>query len=207
LSTKNAMELIRKLRSPDNKSVLEAIEELRAHGWLSGNALEGINLRYIHLRNADLHRANFQNADLGMADLREADLSLANLQGAQLGRANLYRADLSKTNLANVDLAKADLNRASNLTFEQLMQVKQLRGAIMPDGRRYDGRLQLPADLEAARVTQVNLDDAEAMAAFYNVTVEEYQHGQEWAQIYAGVESKRTVDPDTQSHNLRKQAS
>ena len=79
-----AMQLIRKMHNPNNKVVLQAVEELRAHGWLSDNALSGAYLWFIHSQDADLHQANLRGADLYKADMSGADLSLANLGSANL---------------------------------------------------------------------------------------------------------------------------
>ena len=92
-------QLIRKLHSPDSKHVLQAIEELRARGWLSDGSLRGASLQYVHLEGADLYKANLEDADLRHAQMDGANLSLANLQGANLSLVNLQTADLSRANL------------------------------------------------------------------------------------------------------------
>jgi len=139
-------QLIEKLRSPDNLVVVDAVEELRARGWLESGALAGINLCYVHLQNADLFRANLSGVDLRQADLRWANLSLANLGSARLARANLSQADFSQADLRGADLFKANLRKARHLTAGQLAQTARLRGAIMQDGCHYDGCFDLPGD-------------------------------------------------------------
>jgi uncharacterized protein YjbI with pentapeptide repeats len=127
-----------------------------------------------------------------MADLRGADLSMANLQGAHLRRVNLYRADLSRTKLRNTDLHRVNLNRVRNLTYEHLAQAKRLCRATMPDGCRYDGRLNLEGDIAFARAGGINPEVDEEMAAFYGVSVEEYGRGQKWAETFAaGIQEKQ----------------
>jgi hypothetical protein len=143
---KSLSQLIEKLRSPDNLVVVDAVEELRARGWLESGVLAGINLGYVHLQNADLFRADLSRVDLRQADLRWANLSLANLGGARLARANLSQADFSQANLRGADLFKADLRKARHLTADQLAQTARLRGAIMQDGCHYDGCFNLPGD-------------------------------------------------------------
>lgn len=130
--------LIRKLRNPDNKLVLQAVEELRAHGWLSNGALRQSELRYVHLQGADLCAADLQGANLRQADLQEANLSMADLSQADLGKANLRWADLSRTNLQGADLFRANLEGARNLTEAQLATVGRLNGATLPDGTIYE---------------------------------------------------------------------
>jgi len=172
------MDLIRKLRSPDNKRVLQAVEELRVRGWLEDGSLQGIALCHVHMQGADLMRANFQRVDFHQAHLQWADLSLADLSNAKLTRVNLQGANLSNTNLWGADLFKADLREARNLTDNQLVQVERLWGAIMPDSKTYDGRYNLPGDTEFARWGHVDINDTQAMANFYRVSVETYLRGQ-----------------------------
>ncbi len=172
------MELIRKLRNPANKRVVQAIEELRARGWLEDGSLEGIRLCHVHMQNADLLRANLKRADLHQASLEGADLRMANLSQAKLTRANLQGANLSRTNLEGADLFKANLMGVKNLTDEQLMQAKRLTFATMPDGRPYDGRFNLAGDLEFARWGKIDVNDPEAMAYFLGVSVKTYLEGQ-----------------------------
>jgi uncharacterized protein YjbI with pentapeptide repeats len=162
-------QITQKLRHPDNEVVLRALEALRAQGWLESGALEGLNLQYVHLQKANLSMANLQKANLSMADLRWANLSGAHLGGAQLNNANLYRADMSMATLQGANMIKANLQGARNLSEEQLTQVNRLRGATMPDGGLYDGRFNLPGDIECARARRVDLNDPTAMAAFYGV--------------------------------------
>ncbi|HEY47652.1 MAG TPA: pentapeptide repeat-containing protein [Anaerolineae bacterium] len=167
MSANRELQLIRKLRSPDNKTVVHAIEELRAHGWLENGTLQGIDLKHTHLQGADLYEANLSKADLRMAHLQLANLSKANLEASLLSSANLYGADLSGTSLKDANLFRVNLQSARNVTKEQLASTKSLWGAIMPDGSLYDGRFNLFGDLEFARTGQIDIEDEEAMANFY----------------------------------------
>lgn len=151
----NPADLIQKLHNPDSKHVLQAVEELRAHGWLSQGMLAGRSLRCANLRGADLHKADLQAVDLSQAHLEWADLSLANLQDAKLVMVDLRGADLSMANLCGADLSMANLNGALNLTEQQLTQVYRLCGAILPDGTHYDGRLNLPGDTKITCTEQI----------------------------------------------------
>jgi uncharacterized protein YjbI with pentapeptide repeats len=56
----------------------------------------------------------------------------ANLQGVVL-----FGADLQDAQLWNANLQGAYLHRA-NVTPEQLLEAKSLKGAIMPDGTKYE---------------------------------------------------------------------
>lgn len=174
-----AMNLIRKLRSLDNKRVLEAIEELRVRGWLSDGSLRNIPVCNAQMQDADLMGADLTNVDLHQGQLEHAQLCQANLAGARLTRANLRDADFSEAVLTNADMFKADLQNARNLTHEQLAQAKRLWGAIMPDGTTYDGRYNLAGDLEFAKWGRIDVTNPEAMAEFLRVPLETYLRGQE----------------------------
>ena len=172
------MDLVRKMRSAESKLVLEAVEELRARGWLDDGSLKGVVLCHAHLQRADLCKANLTDVDLHQAHLQDADLSMANLSGAKLTRTNLQGANLSAAILRGADLFKADLRDARNLTFEQLAQAKRLCFATMPDGLPYDGRFNLAGDLDLARWGKVDVTDPAAMAYFLGVSLDTYLHGQ-----------------------------
>jgi uncharacterized protein YjbI with pentapeptide repeats len=142
------MQLIRKLRSPYHKVVLEAIEELRARRWLSDGSLVEANLAYVHLDGTDLTGANLKGANLHMATLEGTNLSMACLDDTNLYQANLRYADFSHTSLAGADLYKADLTGARNLGEDQLARARRLCDAILPNGLAYDGHLHLAGDLQ-----------------------------------------------------------
>jgi uncharacterized protein YjbI with pentapeptide repeats len=173
------MDLVRKLRSSDNKRVLEAIESLRVRGWLQDGSLKNMPFCHAQMQYADLLGADLTNVDLHQAHLDHADLSQADLSGARLSRANLQSVNFSQTILINTDLFKADLRNARNLHDEQLVQAKRLWGAIMPGGTTYDGRYNLAGDLEFAKWGRVDVDNPEAMAEFLRIPLETYLHGQD----------------------------
>lgn len=177
------MELIRKLRNPDNKRVLQAVEELRVRGWLQDGSLLNIPLCYVHMQGADLFEADLRKVDLHQAHLEWADLSKANLEGSKLTRANLQGANFDSANLDGADLFKANLIEARNLTDEQLSKCRRLFGATMPNGDPYDGRYQLNGDIEFARWGRVDVDDPQAMADFFGVTLDRYLSGVEDIQL------------------------
>jgi uncharacterized protein YjbI with pentapeptide repeats len=171
-------DFIRRLRSPEEKEVRRAIAELRVRGWLEDGSLGGVSLCHAHFRGADLLNADLSRVDLHQADLSWAELSMANLTGARLSRACLQRANLSRTNLRRADLFKSDLLGARNLVQDQLMLAKRLYGATMPDGGIYDGRYNLEGDLEFARWGRVDIQDPQAMADFFGVSLAVYLEGQ-----------------------------
>jgi len=175
-------QLIRKLRCPDNKRVLQAVEELRVRGWLSDGTLRGIALCHAQLQGADLMNADLSGVDFHQAHLEWADLSMADLSGAKLSRAHLCGANLDHARLGGADLFKANLKEVRNLTDAQLARARRLWGTIMPDGETYDGRHNLPGDLEFARWSGVAVEDAQAMAHFHRVSLETYLRGQKLAE-------------------------
>ncbi len=168
------LELINKIYMLENKSTLQAIEELRVRGWLTDGSLRGAALCQAQMSNADLMGADLRNVDFHQASLEYADLRRARLNSAKLNRASLYRANFSEADLTNADLYKANLRGAQNLTRQQLASVNQLLGAIMPDGSTYDGRFNLPGDLARARWAKIDGNDSPSMADFYGITLEEY---------------------------------
>ncbi len=170
--------LIRKLRNPENRQVLEAIEELRVRGHLSDGSLKSLRLCHVHMQNADLLGADLQKVDFHQAHLEWADLTQANLRAAKLSRCNLQGANMSEANLEGTDLFKANLQDVRNLTAEQLRGARRLCFATMQDGSLYDGRYCLEGDLDFARWGRVNVDDPAEMAYFLGVSLETFLKGQ-----------------------------
>ncbi len=168
------LELINKIFKLDNKSTLQAVEELRLRGWLEDGSLHGLALCQAQMENADLMGADLRNVDFHQANLEFADLRKAHLNAAKLNRASCYRANFDQTDLTYADLYKTNLRGAQNLTEQQLVKANQLLGAIMPDGQIYDGRFNLPGDLARARWARINVDDPAGMAEFYGVPLEAY---------------------------------
>lgn len=167
----NCINLISRLRSPNNRVVLQAIEKLSTGGWLYDGTLKRVNLTHAHLQNADLQEADLEKSKLNMADLRWADLRNANLKGACLAKANLYRANLDGANLQNAVMIGTNLQGAYNLVVAQLNQVRCLQNATMPDGSHYDGRFSLPGDLQNAKGRRIDINDSAAMEKFYGAIV------------------------------------
>jgi len=123
--------LIRQAGSVNHQIAINAVEELRANGWLKKTDKEPLlfdaSLAYANLANAKLAYANLEGADLAYANLEGADLAYANLEGANLPGANLANANLGAANLANADLNSANLTNASlqqtNLAYTQFWNV------------------------------------------------------------------------------------
>lgn len=171
--------IISKLRSSETRHVLEAVEELRAHGQLSDGTLKNIALIHAHLEGADLMNADLEGVDFHQAHMEFADLSSANLTGAKLVRATLKGANFSKTNLTGVDLFKANLVDAIGLTQAQLRSVKRLIGATLPDGKMYDGRYNLKGDMEFLAWSRIDPNNSAEMAKMLGIPEDVYIQGQE----------------------------
>ena len=170
---------ISKLHSSENKLVLEAVEELRAHGWLSDGTLKNVTLIHAHLEGADLMNADLEGVDFHQAHLEFADLSSANLTSAKLVRATLKGANLNDTILRGADLFKANLVDAIGLIPSQLRKAKRLIGAILPDGKLYDGRFNLEGDREFLAWSRIDPNDSAEIAKMLGVPEEDYIQGQE----------------------------
>jgi hypothetical protein len=165
--------LVREMGSFDNGIALRAIREIRAHGYHADGSLH----------HADLMRANLQGAELWSADLRgasfhHANLAGADLLGADLRRSVLWRANLRGTHLDEADLREANLIwsdlREARVTRDQLAMADSLRGAVLPDGSRYDGRFRLKGDISQAKMDGIDTDDPGAMAKWYAVPYNEF---------------------------------
>ena len=194
------IQTISKLRSSENKRVLEAVGELRAHGWLSDGTLRNIALIHAHLEGADLMNANLEGIDFHQAHMEFADLSSANLSGAKMVRATLKDANLSNANLTGVDLFKANLVDAIGLTPAQLRTVKRLIGATLPDGKLYDGRYNLEGDMQFLAWSHIDLSKPAEIAKMLGVPEIVYLQGQE-AYLKTKEEEMATIliiddDPD-----------
>lgn len=197
--------------STDSSVARQAYEELRARGWLTDGSLsnvqqqqanyQGLNLMEAKFRGVDLRGAiftetylcdaNFQKSFLWGTEFQRSALQKANFQYAYLGEtdfqeanleeANFRKTYLSFTNFDKAKLRKANFQGAEFLSDLQLANADSLQGSIMPDGKYYDGRFNLKSDLSLARMFVLELEDSEAMARYYGVSLKDYERGQEWA--------------------------
>jgi uncharacterized protein YjbI with pentapeptide repeats len=127
---------------------------------LYGANLLDANLAYTNLQGTNLIHANLKGALLIGANLEETDLARANLTGAFLFGANLKKATVGRakqdgerlwdlaligvdpevayTHFFDADLEDANLEGIQHWTEEQLLEARTLKGATMPDGRKYE---------------------------------------------------------------------
>lgn len=133
--------------------------------------LSDSNMEWASLDGSDLSSANLTNVNLDFGRLIEANLSNANLSGATLKNTHMYRANFTNTNLENVDFEFADCRNivllGARLDITELSKARSLRGAIMPDGSRYDGRFRLFYDELDAKSRGVDIDDPEVRKWWY----------------------------------------
>jgi uncharacterized protein YjbI with pentapeptide repeats len=166
---------------------------------LSRAVLDGADMSRADLRRVDLSGATLLGVKADWINLHMADLSRANLAGASLNWASLQRADLNMTNLQDTSLRKANLTGVRFLSDAQLYRARRLRGAVMPDGTRYNGRYNLVGDLDDAREHDIDVDDPAVMARWYRVSEDSYRQGQAW---HASVPHKlleRPYEPQVES--------
>jgi len=163
-------ELIGLLRE-DGEEAIEAADMLAMAGQFRSGSMRGENLTGAQLAARNLSRADFRDTKLRAANLRDADLRKAQLNRADLSLADLRRANLNGANLVGARLWMAylhgaDLQRAQ-LNGHELAEAFSLRGAIMPDGTRYDGRFGLAGDVEAAADSGIDVTDPMEMSNWY----------------------------------------
>lgn len=155
----------------------EALQDLRARGWLhdgslNGAQLAGARLNGTDLRGAILSRADLSSADLNVAQLDRVRLTGAKLIGARLQGSSMMEADLMDARLSEANLTDAKLN-GTNLTYAELDHAI-LRNASLREAN-LSGAEFVSADLEGAqlayatllnaRLIQSNLNDASLYAA------------------------------------------
>lgn len=172
---------------------------------LSEANLEEVSFLGANLENSSLNRANLQRASFGPFLPENVNFTLlqyfdstgrksldrkkddkVNLRKASLFKANLQGADFTSAILEDTDMAEVNLKGATqgvgrSLSYEKLANVERLWRATMPDGKIYDGRLNLKGDIDFAQRAMVNINDPLKMAEWYEVSLEDYQAGQEWA--------------------------
>ncbi len=182
--------LIREMGSQDNAEALDAARQLKEKGWTGDGSLAGKNFYNANLEGALLADSNFKQSIFAGAKLTKTTLYNANfaeavLIFADLSRASANGANFSKTKFHRAKLTGAALVRAnfqdSDITDTTLKSAAELRYAILPDGTKYDGRYRLPAEREMYTSFYQDEDTPENWAEFYDITVEEYISGQDWA--------------------------
>jgi hypothetical protein len=196
--------LISQMTSPHNMIATDAIRILRDRGWL--DELIGKNFYYANLESAELYGANMSGSNFTYSKLKsanlnqaildkgtfvETDLSFALLNDAKIRNAEFISQHSAQFFLKGADLFGADLTGTvfkgvasgkwmDDEQNDQLQEAKRLVEALMPDGKKYDGRYSLVADIEFAKNQGYDTNSSESMALFYKVPIKEYENGQKW---------------------------
>jgi uncharacterized protein YjbI with pentapeptide repeats len=159
--------------------IIDRLDSIREEQVIKDQLVRRLQSRYNHTALQAVEELRV------MGYLENGTLRDRNLRGANWVDANMYMADLRGSDLGNGVLDRADFVLANlegvNVTDEQFAKSDTMHGAIMPDGRKYDGRYQLPGDFVYARRKDINLESDEAMAAWFGVSLEHYHEGQRWA--------------------------
>jgi len=182
--------LIAQLGSKNNAVATGALHELDAQGWLSDGSLQCAFLMSCNLDGNSFSGADLRRVTFSFASLRDTTWFEADLQGAFLDHADLSNATLSmhavgphftEGDLTGATLTNANLSGAK-VRHEQLCRARSIWNAKMPDGQLYDGRYNLPNDIELFLKSARNPNNPQEWADFYGVSLARYLEGQAWAQ-------------------------
>ncbi|HEX2623312.1 MAG TPA: pentapeptide repeat-containing protein [Phototrophicaceae bacterium] len=138
------------------------------HSYYNPVAMQALEeLRVLgYLSDGTLHSQDFRGADWRDGNFYEADLSGCDLRNAKIQKADFVDANLKDAQVSEDQLAATDI----------------MWKCVMPDGKLYNGKYNLPHDFEVAARKNYNPNDPASMAEYYGVSVEDYLEGQEWAQ-------------------------
>jgi len=126
--------LVREAASRDNSTALNAIDWLRAEGWLTEYD-ETPLLKEIKLSRADLHNAYLYGAHLQNTNLYKVNLSYADLSKANVVDSFLHRAILQYTSLYETDFRQTNLWDASLRGAKYIETVQFDEKTILPDAQ------------------------------------------------------------------------
>ncbi len=126
LSREGVERVVEEAREKGKRPNLNGVD-LRLMDFRGANLSE-TNLVETDLRGANLSETNLSGVDLREANLRETNLSKANLSEANLSGVNLRGANLSEANLSEADLSWAYLRETiiSDLDLRQVKGLKQI---------------------------------------------------------------------------------
>jgi uncharacterized protein YjbI with pentapeptide repeats len=172
----NRLEKIRLLRDigcGDHGIALRAILDVTANnlhqkGFLSYRIFENAKLAGAMLIGADLSHSSFYFSDFTGVELPGANLHMTSFWGGTLRGVDLRDADLSESYFEYVDFTDA------RVTPKQLQSTNRLHGSRLPNGKIYDGRFNLPVDIQDAQASGIDVNDPNAMAKWYQMPYEQY---------------------------------
>lgn len=143
--------LLQQVAGKSNYLAMRGIDDMRTHGWLSGEAgvLAGANLSGADLHDIDLSDVNLERAQLGSADLHGVNFSGANLRrvemfnvqmrgavlmGANLTDANLFSSKMKRSTFRRAEMARADMSytvlESSDFVDANLQDTKMLSAML-----------------------------------------------------------------------------
>lgn len=93
---------------------------------------------------------DFSDLILDNIDFSESNLSNTKFDNASLIGANLSNCIMLESSIENAKLAFANLT-GTNLSDTEFKSAYSLRNAILPDGKKYDGRFMLEGDVQEAK--------------------------------------------------------
>jgi uncharacterized protein YjbI with pentapeptide repeats len=127
------------------------------------------DLRCADFKSIEANNADFQDSDCSFANFNDASLPDVKMRNTILRNATFRNALLNSVVFEGSDLTNVDFRGAQYLNFTNLSSAKKLRGVIMPDGVKYDGRLNLLGDLDDAKEQGIDLADLDQMRIFYGM--------------------------------------
>jgi uncharacterized protein YjbI with pentapeptide repeats len=125
----------------------------RLDGIFTSITFDNTSLEYAQLRGI------FSYCSFAQARLDKTVIS-GTFYKTNFQRGMMHDAILHKASFVCCDFTGADFNN------DLFKQAARLRGSLLPDGSEYDGRYELPGDLEDARTAGISLEDKEAMREF-----------------------------------------
>ena len=104
---------------------------------LNGSKLFGAYLLGVDMKNVLMIGADLSSASLISIDLRKAQMTYVILRKAYLASVLLNGADFTGADLRGAILDWSNLE-GSNITEEQLLMARSLKGTVMPDGTEHE---------------------------------------------------------------------
>ena len=165
--------LLRDIGCGDHGIALRAVLDITANnlhqkGFLRYRIFENAKLAGAMLVGADLSHSSFYHSDFTGAELFGARLQMTSFWGGTLRGVDLRDATLSGSRFTYVDLTDA------RITPKQLQEANRLQGTRLPNGKIYDGRFNLPGDIQDAQTLGVDVNNPVAMANWYAMPYDQF---------------------------------
>lgn len=186
--------LILQMGSPFHESAVEAVRQLKWHGWLADGSLREASLAGANLQGMDLYESELAGVDLGGAKLRRCSLNKACLKEAYLWGADLREAKVEEADLRGAILFGADLREAT-------LRRTDLRGADLANSKLHGVNLWL-ANLVGAKMshTKEHLEmaiDARQLPGLEGMALPPLPDGE----VFPAIFDEETVLPDGERWN------